>query len=135
MIVQQVPLEYVQQAWKLVEKYVADALQYAQGDYTVEQAKVYITSGSWVLYVAVDEHNQICGAASVRFDNMPNARVAFVTTIGGHLMAGQDTWDQFTELLRQRGATRVEGAVRASMAKLWERYGATEKYRILGVSL
>lgn len=135
MIIQQVPIDFIQQAWKLVEKYVADALQYGQGDYTVEQAKVYITSGSWVLYVAVDEHNQIRGAACVRFDNMPNARVAFVVTIGGRLMTGPDTWGQFTELLRQRGATRVEGAVRPSMAKLWERYGAAEKYRILGVTL
>lgn len=135
MIVQQVPTDFVQQAWPLVEKYIAGALHFSQGDYTLEQAKVYITSGAWTLYVAVDEHNQIRGAASVRFDNMPNARVASVTTIGGRLMTGEGTWNQFTELLRQRGATRVEGAVRASMAKLWERYGATEKYRILGVSL
>ena len=54
---------------------------------------------------------------------------------GGKLFTGQDTWQQFVDLLKSRGATRIEGAVRDSMARLWARYGAEEKYRIFGLRI
>jgi hypothetical protein len=33
------------------------------------------------------------------------------------------------------GATAIEGAARESIARLWQRYGFKEKYRIVGVKL
>ena len=135
MKIQYVPLEYVNQTWPLVEQYIASALEHGHGEYTPEQVKVYLSLGHWTLYVAMDDAGALSGAGTVSFNNMPNDRVAFVTTIGGRLFTSQETWQQFVELLKARGATRVEGAARESIARLWKRYGFEEKYRIVGVKI
>lgn len=135
MKVQFVPVEYIHQTWPQVEAFVVSALQYCQGDLTVEQAKVRLADGRWEMYVAVDDFGVIQGAAAVQFNNMPNDRVAFIMTMGGKLITNPDNWKQFVEVLKYRGATRIEGAVRESMARFCTKYGLTEKYRIVGVSI
>ena len=127
--------DHFQYAWPLVEQYITSALEYSHGEYTTEQAKVYLSSGAWTLYVAVDDAGALHGAGAVQFNNLPNDRVAFVVAIGGKLFTNQDTWQQFVGLLKSRGATRVEGAARESIARLWKRYGFEEKYRIVGVKI
>ena len=119
------------QAWPLVEGFLAEALKWGEDDYTTEQAKVYLAKGDWLLVVAVDEKNTIYGAAAINFINMPNDRVAFVVAIGGKLISNQDTYTQFTALLKAYGATKIQGAARESIARLWTRYGFKERYRIV----
>lgn len=135
MQVQQVPIQFIAAAWPKVERFIRSALEYSQGEYTAEQAKVYLAQGVWVLYVAVTDEGEVKGAACVQFNNMPNDRVAFVVAIGGKLMTNKDTWVQFTSILKANGATVVEGAARESIARLWTRYGFEEKYRIVGVRI
>lgn len=135
MQVQQVPIQYIHAAWPKVERFVASALEYSDGEYTSEQAKVFLANGQWALFVAVDDNQEVQGAACVQFNNMPNDRVAFVVAIGGKLISNKDTWAQFTSILKANGATFVEGAARESIARLWTRYGFKEKYRIVGVRI
>lgn len=135
MQVQQVPIQYIHAAWPKVERFVASALEYSDGEYTPEQAKVFLANGQWALFVAVDDNQEVQGAACVQFNNMPNDRVAFVVAIGGKLISNKDTWAQFTSILKANGATFVEGAARESIARLWTRYGFKEKYRIVGVRI
>lgn len=131
LVIRPVPLNYVHQTWPLVESFLADALKWGDDDYTVEQAKVYLVSGDWLLVVATDEDNKVHGAAAIRFNNLPNARVAFVIAIGGKLISNKDTYEQFTALLKGYGATKIQGAARESIARLWTRYGFKERYRIV----
>jgi len=135
MKVQHVPLDWVNRTWDMVEGYIQSALEHANGDYTAEQVKTYLTQGSWTLLVATDDENKIHGAAVVNFYNRPNDRVAFVVAIGGRLISNQDTFAQLKAYLVAMGATVLEGAARESIAKLWARYGFSEKYRIVGVKL
>ena len=134
MNIQYVSLEWVNRTWPLVEKYIASALEHAQGDYTVDQVKSLVMQGQWVLLVAVDE-NGIHGAATVNFYNRPNDRVAFITTIGGRLISNRDTFQQLKNHAASMGATVIEGAAREAIARLWHRYGFEEKFRIVGVKL
>jgi hypothetical protein len=119
------------QTWPLVEGFLAEALKWGEDDYTADQAKVYLAKGDWLLVVAVDEENTIHGAAAISFNNMPNDRIAFVIAIGGKLISNQDTYMQFTALLKAHGATKIQGAARESIARLWTRYGFKERYRIV----
>lgn len=136
MIVQPVFLENVSQVWGLVEEYIAKALKFAKGDYNTEHAKVYLSNGHWQLFVAVDETNTIKGACTVEFINRPNDRVAFVTAIGGKFISDPDTFGNFKESLKQYGATKIEGAARPSIKRLWEsRLGFAEKYSIVETSI
>jgi hypothetical protein len=135
LTIKPVPVQLVNQTWSLVEGFLADALKWGEDDYTAEQAKVYIAKGDWLLVVAVDEENKIHGAAAINFFNMPNDRVAFVIAIGGKLISNQDTYLQFSELLKTYGATKIQGAARESIARLWTRYGFKERYRIVEAKL
>ena len=121
----------VHQTWPLVEGFLAEALKWGEDDYTVEQAKACLAKGEWLLVVAVDEENTIQGAAAVNIYNMPNDRVAFVTAIGGKLISNKDTYEQFSTLLKSYGATKIQGAAREAIARLWTRYGFKERYRIV----
>ena len=118
-------------AWPLVEGFLAEALKWGEDDYTAEQAKVLLSKGDWLLVVAVDDDNKIHGAAAVSFNNMPNDRIAFVVAIGGKLISNQDTYTQFCALLKAYGATKIQGAAREAIARLWTRYGFKERYRIV----
>jgi hypothetical protein len=129
--IRHVPIEYVNQAWPLVEKFIESAQEYCGDDYTVSQVKVYVSSGQWLLVVAVDDEGAIHGAATVSFLNYPNDRVAFITFIGGKLISNKDTFGQFKNLLKANGATKIQGAAREAIARLWSRYGFEERYRIV----
>lgn len=131
LTIQPVGTAYFHQTWPLVEGFLNEALKWGEDDYTVEQAKGLLARGDWLLVVAVDEENVIKGAAAVNFFNMPNDRVAFVIAIGGKLISNQDTYKQFSALLKSYGATKIQGAAREAIARLWTRYGFKERYRIV----
>ena len=116
LIVKSIPLHHVSQAWPLVEKYIESAVSWGGDDYTLDQVKVYLASGQWLLLVALDEQGSIHGAATVNFINMPNDRVAFITFIGGKLISNKDTFSQMAGILKGFGATKIQGAARESIA-------------------
>lgn len=131
LTIQPVAVNFANQTWPLVEKYIAEAQKYGGDDYTLDQIKVYVNTGVWMLVVAVDEVGALQGAATVNFINYPNDRVAFVTYIGGKLISNQDTFAQFKNVLKASGATKIRGAAREAIARLWRRYGFEERYIIV----
>lgn len=134
MKIQHVDINYVNQIWPQVEKFIEAALVH-QDDYNIEHVKVFVTNGTWMLIVALDEQGVFHGAATVQFYNRPNDRVAFVVTTSGKMIVNQETYDQFSALLQAFGATYIECASRESAAKLFERVGMKEKYRVVGAKL
>ena len=133
--VQLVPLSLIHKTWPLVDEYLEEALRWGEDDYTLEQVKVYITKGDWMLLVAVDEKQNIHGAATVHIYNMPNDRVAFVVAMGGRLISSAETYEQFSNLLRSFGATKVQGVAREAVARLWKRFGFKERYILVEAKL
>ena len=123
-----VETNYVQQVWPMVKPFLEEAMakggdfpDWAQ-DYTVEHIQSFLTSGAWLLVVAIDDEGQVQGAATISFINYPVHRVAFVTAIGGKLISNQDTFEQFKALLKHRGATKIQGYGRDAIVRLWKRY-------------
>jgi hypothetical protein len=132
LTVQPVNVTRFHQTWPLVEKFLSDALKWGDDDYTMEQAKVNLANGVWMLAVAVDAENKIHGASIINIYNMPNDRIAFVVAIGGRLISSQEAYAQFCQLLKAHGATKIQGAARESVAKLWaKKYNFKERYRIV----
>jgi hypothetical protein len=134
MKIQHVDTNYVNQIWPQVEKFIDAALAH-QDDYNIEHVKVFVTDGTWMLIVAIDDDAVIHGAATVQFYNRPSDRVAFVVTTGGRMIVNQETYSQLSALLQAFGATYIECASRESAAKLFERVGMKEKYRVVGAKL
>ena len=133
--VQDVPLQYVNQIWPFVEHFIDAALNFSQGDYTVRDARVYITNGQWSLIIAVDDADVVHGAAVVTYFNRPAQRIGFIVAAGGKFIVKQDTWDQLEAIMRANGATYLECAVRDSMARLCALRGTERKYSIVGKNL
>jgi len=126
--IRHVDTNYVQQTWHMVKPFIEEAMT-KSGDfpesannYTVDHIQSFLTSGAWLLVVAVDEENNVQGAATVSFINYPLHRVAFVTAIGGKLISNEDTFEQFKTLLKLRGATKIQGYGRDAIVRLWKRY-------------
>jgi len=126
--IQTVSTAHVNQTWPLVESFLDEALQQRgdfpswADDYTVEHIRVFLTNGTWMLIVAVDEENKIHGACTVSFINYPLHRVAFVTAIGGKLISSHDTVDQLKKIFKAHGATKIQGYGRESIVRLWSKY-------------
>jgi hypothetical protein len=135
MKIQPVPLELVQQVWPKVEGFISSANDFGGGDYTLDQIRLLVSNGSWLLLVVTDDAHSIQGAIVVSFSNMPNDRVAFITFIGGKLIASQETFKQLADVLRVHGATKIQGAVRGSVARLWRRFGFYERHAIVETKL
>lgn len=134
MRVEAVDIGHVHQVWPMAEKFIDSALKFSKGDYDTQAAKVLVSTGQWSLLVAIDDEG-VQGAATVSFYNRPNDRVAFITAIGGKLISSPETFAQLKQILSRYGATCIEGAARDSIARLWTRYGFSEKYKIVGVSI
>lgn len=127
MIVQEVPIQFINVLWPSVEGFIASAIPHAQGDITLEETKSYCLNGVWKLLVVTDENNIVRGAVTLHFFNRINHRVAFITTIGGKGILTPENVSQFSDILRSNGATCTEGAVRDSLVRMAARFGAKKK--------
>lgn len=127
-----IPTHFVAQIWEKVCPFISNALEYAQDDYTLDQVRVYLSTGQWIMIVASNEINEVVGASTITFHNYPNDRVAFVTTVGGKFISDTDTYNQFKEILKGFGATKIQGAARKSIARLWRtKLGFKERHIIV----
>lgn len=129
-----VPLELVNQVWGRAAPCLERAFEYAQGDYTLDEARVFVISGMWQLVIA-EENDDIKGAALIMYFNRPRDRIAFILAMGGRLITGEDTFNQFKGILRANGATYIEGAARDEILRLWAKFGVVKKYNIIGTAI
>lgn len=119
---------YVHQTWPLVKQFIVDT--FAEGhdfpeeslSYKVEHVLQFLASGQWVLLVALDEEAKIHGACTVSFINYPLHRVAFVTTYGGEFVSNQDVMNQFKNIMKSNGATKIQAYCRDSMIRLLSKF-------------
>lgn len=133
--IEEVPFQLVNRVWDDCENYLASALFHSQGEYNADQAKIYVVNGLWNLIVAIDDNQQVHGAAIVQYFNRPNDRVAFIIALGGRLIVGKSNAEKLFNALRANGATCIEAAGRDEVLRLWKRYGLEKKYTIISAKL
>lgn len=134
-LVQEVPLEHVNQVWPQVEEFIADSMQHAHGELTADDVRVYVTQGMWSLIVTFNEDMRIISTVVIQYFNRVRDRVAFVIAFGSDGALNPETFQHFIYILSTNGATCVEGGVRPSVARLLRRYGFNEKHRIVGLTI
>ena len=127
LTIRPVDVTYVHQTWPLVEKYIDESLQKGLDngtpDYTKDQILGLLSSGQWMLIVAVDPDNNIHGAMTMSFINYPLNRVAFVTTTGGKMIINQESFEQLQGIAKYHGATKIQAMARPAMVKLLKTCG------------
>lgn len=135
MNVRHVTTDWVVRVWPDVQEWLARSYAWSRGDYTTEQAQLLVSTGHWLLFVVVDDDNQLHGALTLHMYNRPAARVAFVTGLGGRALLTPELLEQFRAVVRGLGATALEAAARPSMVRLLRRHGLQLKHHIVGATL
>lgn len=126
MKILRIPPDQIAQRWQEIAPFIEDSLAHSGGDFTIDQVKVYVSSGQWLTLGVFGE--KLLGVIAVQFTNMPNDRVAFITAIGGKNITNSNTFNQFQAILKAHGATKIQGGVRESVARLWRRLGFSQRY-------
>jgi len=119
--------DQIAQRWQVIAPFIEDSLAHSGEDFTVDQVRLYLSSGQWLTLGVFDGYDML-GVIAVQFSNMPNDRVAFITAIGGKNITNSDTFNQFQTILKSHGATKIQGGVRESVARLWRRLGFSQRY-------
>lgn len=118
---------HIQQVWPKVVDFIKSAVDKGTteeaANYNEYHIQQYLTSGQWLLFVAVDEQNEIHGACTISFMNYPFHRVAFMTSTGGKFIVNPEVFEQLKEICKQYGATKVQAYCRKSMVRLAESCG------------
>ena len=111
--------DYVHQIWPTVARWLEN---------------VFVQQGSHILHVFIEDGEYV-GAVTVAFENYPNARVAFVSSIGGRSIADLSALSSFSVWCWAAGCTSIRGAVRPSVARLCNKFGFEQRYIIVEQSL
>ena len=129
LTVRSVDVNHIQQVWPMVQGFIQEALDkggdfpdWADG-YNLSHVQSFVTTGQWLLLVAVDEEKAIHGAMTISFLNYPLHRVAFATTTGGKFIANTELLEQLKALVKIHGATKIQAFCRESMVRLLSRAG------------
>jgi hypothetical protein len=121
-----VPLEFLHTAWKIAEKYINDAMQYAHGDYNIEQAKVYLSQGTQHLILFLED-DLVVGATIFSVSISPNDKVFYIQATGGKTT--KELMDKMFDYAKSLGCTKVKASCRKSVARLCrQRYNFKETY-------
>jgi hypothetical protein len=127
MIVKKLLPQEIYEHWESISKLLNLAIPYADGDYSIDQVKLYLTSGHWLVVCGFEENRMIC-ATTISFINMPNDRIAFITLIGGKKAIQKENYNQLKTILKDHKSTKIQGGARPSVARLWKKLGFQERY-------
>ena len=131
MKVKHVLQTHIQSIWPDVKDYIEDALRFGNGEYNSDQLKVLLINGQQHLLVVVDDENKIQGCGTLQFIDHPNCRIAFVTSIGGKLISRPDTFNDLIDWVKFNGATKIQGAARESVERLWRKLFKFERRYVI----
>lgn len=120
--VQHVDPNYIHQVWPFVEPFLLPVFEKSALStyYNIDNLKDYIIRGEQTLLVGVDENGTIQGTVSVQWLNYPNARIAYITAIGGKLITSKENHQELVNWVRAMGGTKIQGYARESIARLWK---------------
>jgi hypothetical protein len=127
LLVRRYSPKQIQSEWAVIEGYIADALTKSECDeYDVEDVRSSLINEHLHLFVGV-EQDKIQGVIVISFVQYPKQKVAFICAYGGKFVTNKEAYKQLCLLFKAFGATKVQGYVRNSVARLTKRLGFVEK--------
>jgi hypothetical protein len=119
--IQTVNPSHVHQVWGTVGHFIKSAVDVALGDadFTLDQLKMQLVSGSQTLLVAV-ENEVIIGAATIQVSSLPNHRVATLTTTGGRGVTNPEVMEQVVAWAKTQGATKIRAFASGARIRLYK---------------
>ena len=106
--------------WGDVKEYLNASINVSEGDFTLDQLKLLLGRGEQTLLVSVNENNVLNGAMTVEFINRPNARIMFITALGGNEIVNNETFGQVEVWAKLQGATKASAWAQEAQARLYK---------------
>ena len=131
---ERIPLHKCAQYWPDLAPHFEKVTPHSHGEWTNDQFKADVLQGR-IGVIAAWHHYECIGAVAYVMHNRRNARVAYISALGGRGVTTKENWKQLQEMFKFEGATTIEAAVRPSVARLWRRLGFELKHHVIGVSL
>ena len=110
----------VYHVWEDIKEYLNASINVSGGDFTLDQLKLLLVRGEQTLLVSVNESNKINGAMTAEFINSPNARIMFITAVGGSGIVNDKTFSQVETWAKMQGATKASAYAQDSQARLFK---------------
>ena len=127
--------EHLYVVWDTVVPQIQSALE--QGmmtdspEFTTDDVMQFLLKGDWELMVVIDDHAKIHGSGVISYIDYPLHRIAHVVTMAGKGVCRPDLLVQFKDILKSRGATKIQGFDRPSMVRLLKRFGLVPRYTLM----
>ena len=126
--------KFIDQAWPTAESLLSVAIGCNHGEATLDQVKAQCAFGAAELLLWY-EGEACTGVAVIEFVQHPNLRVAHISYIGGRGIVNADVFSEVQTWCRQQGASEIRALCDESHARLFERTGFYEIYRMVKVAL
>lgn len=127
--------ESLDAAWPVVGDFLDKALEHSEGEIGAEDIRQMVRKGHAFILVVVQD-GSILAAGAVEIVQYPRYKAANMIAVGGNrvfLRADELTW--VCRVARDMGCTKVQTYCRPSMARLLERLGMREAYRVMRCDL
>ena len=121
-----IPAQHCHAAWHLVEGHLEKSVAQSNGDVSLDEIKLKLLDGTWLLYLVTDDCEDVLGCYVVSIYNRINDRVAYIVAIAGAIVK-KDLFVQMIGCLKEQDITAIEGDVRTSVARLLNRLGFINK--------
>ena len=125
----QIDPRFLDSAWPRVEGLLSSAIATNHGEHTPDQLRMEIAYGVSILLVYADDAGNVGSAATVQFKQYPGFRSAWISYLAGK--SSPESWGALTSWAKDNGASCIECLCGPSQARLFERFGFKDTYRVM----
>ena len=127
--------ESLDATWPVVGSLLDSAMSHSEGELNAEDVRQMVEDGHAFVLVIV-QAGEIVAAGAVEVVGYPRYKVANIIAVGGkRVFLRRDEFQWLCMVARDMGCTKVQTYCRPSMARLLERLGMREAYRVMRCDL
>lgn len=121
--------------WPVVGGFLDSALSHSEGELNAEDVRQMVKAGHAFVLVIV-RAGEILAAGAVEVTQYPRYKVANIIAVGGkRVFLRRDEFQWLCRVARDMGCAKVQTYCRPSMARLLERLGMRQAYRVMRADL
>ena len=118
--VQYVEPMYVHQVWPEVKVFIEAAVKQGLGEYSADNVRAELADGIQTLFLAIKE-NKIAGCCTVKLCNVPQHRIAYITSYGGKGITSAEVFGYVEKWCLSMGATKIQAYAKEAQMRLYKK--------------
>ena len=128
----QVPLQFVDKAWRDGAYNLAEAAEKSSGEITGDQLRLILSRGERLLLGMANDATQVVAWAAVSIQQLPNLRACYIYSIYAPGATGVEAFELLKKFAQDHGCSVVRGACNDAIARLWRiKFKARKAYTVV----